>query len=409
MVSNQTKICYYQQACNILGLEENIIHSLLQADRQLIVEVLFKKDTGQLESLLGFRVQHNNARGPFKGGIRYHQNVTIDEVNHLAQLMTWKTALLDIPYGGSKGGIIFDPKNYSSSENERITRSFVRAINPIIGPHTDIPAPDINTNEQTMGWFMDEYSQLHGYTQTVVTGKPTEIGGSAGRKQATGQGVAFITEKMAEKINLDITQASIVIQGFGNVGSHTAQFLYQKGYKIIAVSDASGGLYDPNGLEISKLLQHHKQHGTIAGFQQGKKITNQELLALPCDILIPAALGNVITHENADSIQCKIIIEAANGPLSNTATLQLLTKNIVITPDILTNAGGVTVSYFEWIQNLQQVSWTLEEVEKKLLEKMSTAFEATWKLSQEKNISMKLAAFILAIDKVHRAYIAQKA
>ena len=297
----------------------------------------------------------NNTRGPFKGGIRYHQHVDIEEVRALATLMTWKTSLVDIPYGGGKGGIAIDPNKFSKNELERISRKFFNAIDPIIGPNKDIPAPDVNTNAQVMSWFMDEYSKSHGYTPAIVTGKPIELGGSLGREEATGRGTAIITKEAAKKWNIDLNKAEVVIQGFGNVGSYAAKFLDEYGCKIIAVSDVSGGLYDPQGLDVKSLFDFNKRHRTIDGFKGGKKISNEELLGLKCDFLIPAALGGVIHKMNVDELNCKVIIEAANGPVTFSADEILRKKGVVIIPDAYMNAGGVTVSYFEWVKNLARI------------------------------------------------------
>ena len=342
--SSNPTLAAYKKAVELLGMKLNIAKALEMPDRELTVEVPFKMDNGDVNSVVGYRVQHNNTRGPFKGGIRYHQHVDIEEVRALATLMTWKTSLVDIPYGGGKGGIAIDPSNYSKNELERISRKFFRAIDPIIGPNVDIPAPDVNTNAQVMSWFMDEYSQRHGYTPAIVTGKPVELGGSLGREEATGRGTAIITKEAANKWNIDLNKSEVVIQGFGNVGSYAAKFLDEYGCKIIAVSDVSGGLYDPNGLDINNLFDHNKKHRTIDGFSEGKKITNEELLALKCDFLIPAALGSAINSNNVDSINCKVIVEAANGPVTGEAADKLWKRKIAIIPDILTNAGGVTVS-----------------------------------------------------------------
>jgi len=394
----------YAQAVKELGLKSNIAKALEIPDRELTVEVPFRRDNGEVESVIGFRVQHNNTRGPFKGGIRYHEHVDIDEVRSLATLMTWKTSLLDIPYGGGKGGIGVDPRKYSKTELERMSRRFFRAIDPIIGVNVDIPAPDVNTNAQVMSWFMDEYSQLHGYSPAIVTGKPLELGGSAGREAATGKGTAVITRETAQNWNIDLNNSKVVIQGFGNVGSYAAKFLHEYGCKIIAVSDVTGGLYDPDGLDIDSLFEYNYTNKTIDGFDQGKKITNDELLALECDFLIPAALGSAINEKNVDSLNCKVIVEAANGPVTGSAANKLWNKKIAIIPDILTNAGGVTVSYFEWVQNLQQFKWTEDDVNQKLEDKMVNAFNEVYEVKKSKQVPMRIASFMVAIDRVHVAY-----
>ncbi|MDB9871327.1 Glu/Leu/Phe/Val dehydrogenase, partial [bacterium] len=394
----------YKSAVEKLGLKSNIARALEIPDRELKVEIPFRKDNGEIDSVVGYRVQHNNTRGPFKGGIRYHQHVDIEEVRSLATLMTWKTSLVDIPYGGGKGGIEIDPSRYSKTELERISRKFFRAIDPIIGVNIDIPAPDVNTNAQVMSWFMDEYSQTHGYTPGIVTGKPLELGGSEGREAATGRGTAIITREAAEKWNINLKGAKVVIQGFGNVGSYAAKFLHEYGCKIIGVSDISGGLYDPEGFDLDALFDYNYKNRTIDGYQQGKKITNEQLLALECDFLIPAALGSAITDKNVDSLNCKIIIEAANGPVTGEAADKLWEKKIAIIPDILTNAGGVTVSYFEWVQNLQQFKWPEKEINEKLEQKMVSAFNEVYSIRESKKVPMRIASFMVAIDRVSTAY-----
>ena len=401
--SNPTEAAY-KSAVKKLGLKSNIARALEIPDRELKVEIPFRRDNGEIDSVVGYRVQHNNTRGPFKGGIRYHHHVDIDEVRSLATLMTWKTALVDIPYGGGKGGIGINPSDYSKVELERISRKFFRAIDPIIGVNIDIPAPDVNTNAQVMSWFMDEYSQTHGYTPGIVTGKPLELGGSEGREAATGRGTAIITREAAEKWNIDLKGAKVVVQGFGNVGSYAAKFLHEYGCKIIGVSDISGGLYAPDGFDVEELFDYNYKHRTIDGYQYGKKITNEELLALECDFLIPAALGSAINENNVDSLNCKIIIEAANGPVTGEAADKLWKKKIAIIPDILTNAGGVTVSYFEWVQNLQQFKWPEDEINQKLEQKMVAAFNEVYSVKQNKNVPMRIASFMVAIDRVSTAY-----
>ena len=401
--SNPTSYAY-ENAVKELGLKPNIASALEIPDRELTVEVPFRRDNGEMDSVIGFRVQHNNTRGPFKGGIRYHEHVDIDEVRSLATLMTWKTSLLDIPYGGGKGGIGVDATKFSKNELERMSRRFFRAIDPIIGVNVDIPAPDVNTNAQIMSWFMDEYSQIHGYSPAIVTGKPIELGGSEGREAATGKGTAIITRESAGKWDIDLQDSKIVIQGFGNVGSYAAKFLHEYGCKIIAVSDVTGGLFDPDGLDIPSLFEHNYKNRTIDGFEQGKKITNEELLALDCNFLIPAALGSAINESNVDKLNCKVVVEAANGPVTGDAARSLHKRGIPVIPDILTNAGGVTVSYFEWVQNLQQFKWTENEVNKKLEDKMVRAFEEVYSMKIERAVPMRIASFMVSIDRVHKAY-----
>ena len=295
-------------------------------------------------------------------------------------------------------------KTFSKTELERMSRRFFRAIDPIIGVNVDIPAPDVNTNAQVMSWFMDEYSQIHGYSPAIVTGKPLELGGSEGREAATGKGTAIITRESAGKWDIDLQNSKIVIQGFGNVGSYAAKFLHEYGCKIIAVSDVTGGLFDPDGLDIPSLFEHNYKNRTIDGFKQGKKITNEELLALECDFLIPAALGSAINESNVDKLNCKVVVEAANGPVTGDAARSLHKRSIPVIPDILTNAGGVTVSYFEWVQNLQQFKWTEDEVNKKLEDKMVRAFQEVYSMKKERGVAMRIASFMVSIDRVHSAY-----
>lgn len=394
----------FNQAADLIGLDEEVRLSLIAPDRELMVEVPLRKDDGTIQSFRGYRVQHNNSRGPFKGGIRFHEEVDLDEVRALAALMTWKTALVDIPYGGGKGGITVNPNDLSMLELERLSRRFFRSIDPIIGLNRDIPAPDVNTNAQIMAWFMDEYGMMNGHTPGIVTGKPIELGGSLGREAATGRGTAIITRESASFFNLDLSKSDVVIQGFGNVGSYTAKFLDEMGSKIIAVSDVNGGLYEPDGFDVTSLIEFNSKNRTIKGCGQGSAISNEKLIGLECDFLIPAALGGVIHKMNVDELNCKVVVEAANGPVTPTADKKLFEKNIHVVPDILTNAGGVTVSYFEWVQNLQQLQWDESEVNEKLEKKMVSAFKEVSSLMEQRKTSMRMAAFAVAIDRVAQAY-----
>ena len=404
-VSNlKASVDQFDRAADLLGLDENIRNSLRMPDRELSVEVLLRRDDESLESFKGYRVQHNNSRGPFKGGIRYHHEVDIDEVRSLAALMTWKTALVDIPYGGGKGGITIDPSGYSERELERLSRRFFRAIDPVIGPNKDVPAPDVNTNAQVMAWFMDEYGQMHGHTPAIVTGKPISLGGSLGRESATGKGVAITVRETASKIGVELKGATVAIQGFGNVGSYAGKFLGDMGCKLIAASDVHGGLHAPDGFDTDALFDYAYEHRTIKGCGQGKEISNDDLIALEVDFLIPAALGGVIHKMNVDQINCRYVIEAANGPTTPPASETLFEKGVHVVPDILTNAGGVTVSYFEWVQNLQQFQWEEEDVNAKLERKLVNAFKEVAALSDKKKISLRTAAYMVAIDRVARAF-----
>ena len=404
-VSNlKASVDQFDRAADLLGLDENIRNSLRMPDRELTVEVLLRRDDESLESFKGYRVQHNNSRGPFKGGIRYHHEVDIDEVRSLAALMTWKTALVDIPYGGGKGGITIDPSGYSERELERLSRRFFRAIDPVIGPNKDVPAPDVNTNAQVMAWFMDEYGQMHGHTPAIVTGKPISLGGSLGRESATGKGVAITVRETASKFGVELKGATVAIQGFGNVGSYAGKFLGDMGCKLIAASDVHGGLHAPDGFDTDALFDYACEHRTIKGCGQGKEISNDDLIALEVDFLIPAALGGVIHKMNVDQINCRYVIEAANGPTTPPASETLFEKGVHVVPDILTNAGGVTVSYFEWVQNLQQFQWEEEDVNAKLERKLVNAFKEVAALSDKKKISLRTAAYMVAIDRVARAF-----
>ncbi|MCS6903531.1 MAG: glutamate dehydrogenase, partial [Candidatus Bipolaricaulota bacterium] len=351
----------------------------------------------------GYRVQHNDARGPMKGGIRYHPTVNDDDVRALASLMTWKTAIVNIPFGGAKGGIACDPKRMSEAELERLTRRFIAKIHEVIGPYQDIPAPDVNTNAQVMAWIMDEYSKFHGFAPAVVTGKPVDLFGSEGREEATGRGLVYIIEEHFKALGKPIQGATFAIQGFGNVGSYTALILHELGGKVLAVSDVTGGLYNPEGLDIPKLVSFVRQHRTLQGAPHGTLITNQQLLTMECDVLIPAALGDVFTQENAPEVRAKLIVEGANGPTTPEADEIFNKRGITVIPDILANAGGVTVSYFEWAQNIQQFKWDLERVRSELQRVMARAYREVATLAREKRTSLRTAAFLLALGRVAKA------
>jgi glutamate dehydrogenase (NAD(P)+) len=395
----------FDHAAELLDLDDDLRTTLRMPDRELIVEVMLRRDDGSLESLTGYRVQHNNVRGPFKGGIRFHTEIDLDEVRALAALMTWKTALMGIPYGGAKGGITIDPSKYSQNELERVSRRFFRVIDPAIGPNRDIPAPDMNTNAQVMAWFMDEYEQRHGHAPAVVTGKPIELGGSLGREEATGRGVAIITRETAKHFGLTLKGATVAIQGFGNVGSHAADVLHDMGAKIIAVSDVGGGLYKKTGFDVRDLMDYSVKHGGIKGYKGADAISNEDLLTLPCDFLIPAALGGAIHEGNVDDLACKFVIEGANAPTTPGAAEKLWDRDIRVLPDILANAGGVTVSYFEWVQNLQQLHWSEEEVNSMLEKKLVKAFEQVVALHEKKNVSLRMAAYMVGIESVAKAFL----
>ena len=381
------------------------IHAILRKPKRcLTVSIPVKMDDGEIKVFTGFRVQHSLTRGPAKGGVRYHPDVTLDQIKALAMLMTWKCAVVGVPYGGAKGGVICDPKKMSKGELERLTRRYLSEIIPIIGPEKDIPAPDINTNPQVMAWMMDTFSMDVGYSVPgVVTGKPLNIGGSLGRDTATARGVMFTIFSAAKKLGFDPLIERFVIQGYGNVGANLAHLLSGEGCKIVAVSDIEGGIYDPQGLDPVKISEALKETGSVVGLRDADRITNKELLSLDCDVLIPAAVENQITKENANNIRAKLIVEAANGPTTSEADKLLKDKGTFIIPDILANAGGVTVSYFEWVQGLQFYFWSEREVNLKLRDIMEKAFENVYRISGEKKVSMRKAALMLAVEKVAEA------
>ena len=394
---------YIIEAATTLKLDDGLMSFLLTPDRQLRVEIPIIRDNGKLQVFIGYRIQHNDSRGPFKGGLRYHPEVTDSEVSALASLMTWKTAIVDIPFGGAKGGIQVDTKTLSLLELERLTRRFTDVIDPIIGPNIDIPAPDVATNEQTMAWIMDQYSRRHGYTPAIVTGKPISLGGSEGRGAATGLGVAFATREACQSFGIDLKGARVVIQGFGKVGTHTAISLRDMGAKIIGISDESGGAVNTRGIDLAEALRLQAANGSIRGLQDGISVSNAELLATECDVLIPAALEDVFTEQNADTVKTKLIVEGANAPTTFEADQIFERRGIHIVPDILANAGGVTVSYFEWVQNLQQFRWELSEVNQRLERRMVQGYHAIKAKAEEHRTTLRRGAFLLALDRVAEA------
>jgi glutamate dehydrogenase/leucine dehydrogenase len=393
-------------AADHLKLDKGLRQVLRTPKRQLVVSIPTKMDDGNVRVFEGFRVQHNIARGPAKGGIRYHPSVSLDEVKALAAWMTWKTATVNIPYGGGKGGVICDPKRMSKGELERMTRRYASEILPIIGPDKDIPAPDVYTDSQTMAWIMDTYSMTTGHTSLgVVTGKPVSLGGSEGRNEATARGCLFVTREACKVRRLPLKGASVVVQGYGNAGSIAARLLSEDGAKIVAVSDSRGGIVNPKGLDPLKVLKHKERTGTVLGFPGSTKISNEDLLEMKCDILVPAALENQLTLENAGRVKAKIIAEAANGPTTPAADDVLARKGIFLLPDILANAGGVTVSYFEWVQDLQSFFWPEEEVNNRLEFVMKRAFNDVYQTSVKFKVHMRTAAYILAVGRVADATI----
>ena len=391
----------FEGAARILNLEPGLWRMLTHAKRQIIVSCPVQMDNGEIQVFTGFRVQYNVTLGPAKGGIRYHPGVTLDEVTALAAWMTWKCAVAQLPFGGGKGGVICDPTTMSRRELEALTRRYCAEIIDAIGPDKDVPAPDVNTNEQIMAWFSDTYSMHVGHTSTaVVTGKPVEMGGSLGRREATGRGVMITARESAKHLGFELTGSRVAVQGFGNVGSIAAELLALQGAKIVGVTDWKGGVQNPKGLDIPTLIEHVKQHKTVHGFAGGDPLGAADVFKLDCDILIPAALENQITDENAGEIKAKLIVEGANGPTTPDAHKLLHQRGVFVVPDILANAGGVTVSYFEWVQDRHGYFWTEKEVNERLEAKMVEAFDVVLKTAQKYKVDMRAAAYIVAIGRV---------
>jgi glutamate dehydrogenase (NAD(P)+) len=394
-----------EEAAKVIGIDKDMHAILAHPKRVLTVSIPTKMDNNEIHVFTGFRSQHNDARGPFKGGIRFHPQVTIDEVKALSMWMTWKCAIADIPYGGGKGGIICNPKEMSDGEIERLTRRYTYAIADIIGPHTDIPAPDVYTGGKEMAWIMDTYSALKGnFVQPeVITGKPLAIGGSLGRNEATGRGLSFTVREAAKKTEISLETATVAVQGFGNAGQFAAQILEEQGAKIVAVSDSKGGIYNKNGLHIGSVRKHKEKKGSVVGFPDSRSISNEDILETDCTILIPAALENQITKKNAAKVKAKIVAEAANGPTTPEAD-EILYKNKILTiPDVLANSGGVTVSYFEWLQNLRREYWTEEQVNDMLDRNITKAFSDVYETHEKYQVNMRKASIALAVDRVAQA------
>lgn len=397
-----------EDAGKIINIDRNVLERLKKPKRCIVVSVPVRMDDYTVKVFTGYRVQYNSTLGPYKGGIRYHQNVDLGEVVGLAALMTIKNSVMGLPYGGGKGGITVDPTILSRTEKQNLTRRYTSEIGPFIGPSKDIPAPDVGTDSQTMAWMMDTYSQESGYAQPgVVTGKPVEIGGSLGRVGATGLGVVYVAEKAFEKIGKPMSGAKIAVQGFGNVGSHAALYAYERGAKIIAVSDVQGGIHNGDGLNIPELIKYTQENKnkSIAGFPGSQPITNEELLFLACDALFPCALEGVIDTHNADKVKAKMIVEGANGPVTNEATRILHDKGVFIVPDIIANGGGVVVSYFEWVQDIMSFFWDEDEINNRLKSIIVKAFEKGYVLSKEKNVDMRKAAVAVSIQRLEKAML----
>ncbi|MGI9292015.1 MAG: Glu/Leu/Phe/Val family dehydrogenase [Gammaproteobacteria bacterium] len=404
---NNTQACF-NDAADLLKLSDKVREILWHPMRVVKVEIVTESDAGELLHHVGFRVQHNNARGPMKGGLRYHPTVDEEDAVALAGLMTWKTAVANIPYGGAKGGINCDPSQLSTRELDDITRVFVERIHEFIGPHTDIPAPDGNTGPQQMAWIMDEYTKFHGYSPAVVTGKPINLGGSRGRDEATGRGVILVLEEALKQRGETMEGKRIAIQGFGNVGSYAGMLAQDLGATIVAVADHTGGICNDAGIDAHDLSEYVAAEGGVNGFSGAEVMNGDDILGYDCDVLIPAALGDVITKENADSIKAKIIVEGANAPTTREASQILHDKQVLVIPDILANAGGVTVSYFEWAQNIQQYHWTLERVREELAGYLQRAYQNVLERMETYDCDMRTAALILGITRVGQAALTRR-
>lgn len=388
-------------AVEMLNLDSGLLEILKKPKRSVIVSVPIRRDNNEINVFTGFRIQHNDARGPYKGGIRYHPDITLEEVTALAMWMTWKCAVAEIPYGGAKGGVRCNPKELSVGEIERITRRYTTMILNVIGPYQDVPAPDMYTDAQTMAWIMDTYSQFKGYlVPEVVTGKPVHLQGSEGRETATARGLTYCINEAAKNLGMKLRGATVSIQGFGKVGWNAARFLHDQGCKIISLSDSKGGIYNPKGLDPFKICEHKKRTGSVINYEGSRNITNEELFEVQCDILIPAAVENQITKENAGKINTCLLAEGANGPTTPEASKILVEKGVFMVPDILANSGGVTVSYFEWVQNLHREHWTKEEVHRKLKYKMLKAFKDVYDTAKEHETDMRTAALMLGVGRV---------
>jgi glutamate dehydrogenase (NAD(P)+) len=398
-------VAQFDQAAEAMGLDPNLRERLKLPQRSLVVSLPVRMDDGRVEVFTGYRVQHDSSRGPSKGGVRYHPDVNLGEVAALAMWMTWKCALAGLPYGGAKGGVAVAPKQLSPAELQRLTRRYAAEIFPLIGPDKDIPAPDVGTDAQIMAWMMDTYSQQVGYAVPgVVTGKPLSIGGSLGREEATGRGVVYVTHEVLRHLKLSIDGSTVAIQGFGNVGSHTARIMHEHGARIIAVSDVNGGIYSNKGLDVTALLRRDPSQ-PLHETKLGDAITNEDLLQLDCTVLVPAALSEQITAKNANSLRCRILSEGANGPTTLEADRILADKGIFVIPDILANSGGVIVSYFEWVQDLQRFFWSATDIQNRLQDIITSAFQRTLHFSSERRVSMRMAALMSGIDQVAQAHL----
>ncbi|OGL46633.1 MAG: glutamate dehydrogenase [Candidatus Schekmanbacteria bacterium RBG_16_38_11] len=394
---------FFDLAADRLNLSSEMRKLLKSPVREVKVEIPLKMDDGSIEVFIGFRVQHDESRGPQKGGVRYHPKVSLDDVRALASLMTWKTTLINIPFGGAKGGVICDPKKMSSGELERMTRTYISRIIQLIGPNRDVLAPDIGTDSQIMAWMMDEYSKIYGYTPGVVTGKPLELEGSLGREQAVGMGIVFLARELARDLKLKLKGTKVAVQGFGKVGYNASLLLEKEGCRIVAVSDSKGGVYNGKGLNVNKVKEIYNKKKSVGSYPEAEKISNEKLLEVGCDILIPSALAGEIKETNARKIKASIVIEGANSPVTPEADRMLEQMGVTVVPDVLANAGGVVVSYFEWVQNLQQVSWEEDYVNNNLMKKMISSYREVSELSKREKVSARVAAYMIALDRVMKA------
>jgi glutamate dehydrogenase (NAD(P)+) len=394
---------FFQRAADRVGLDDQTRAVLAGSYREIRVQIALRRDDGSVQTVYGYRVQHNGARGPYKGGVRYHPDADIEEVRALASLMTWKTALVELPFGGAKGGVQVDPTQLSLPELERLTRRYMSQVSYVVGVNRDIMAPDVNTNAQTMAWMMDAYGQRAGHTPAIVTGKPVELGGSLGREAATGRGVVMVTNDMVTSAGASPNDLTMAIQGFGNVGSWTARLAAADGYKVVAVSDVNGGIHSPHGLNIPDLLQHVRDAGTVVGYEGCEAVTNEQLLELDVDVLVPAALGGVVRAENAPRVRARWLVEGANHPVTPAADGILAANGVIVVPDILANAGGVTVSYFEWTQNIQQFAWEEDRVNIELGKVMANACRQVRDRAQADGTTLREAAFCIAVERVAQA------
>lgn len=405
MTSADAANYYFKKAARIMDVGERIETLLVTPLREVKAQVSIELDNGEIRTFQGFRCQHDNSRGPMKGGLRYHPQVDAHEVLGLASLMTWKTAVVNLPYGGAKGGITVDPSTLSLKELERLTRKFVDQIHDVIGPTRDIPGPDMNTNPQVMAWIMDQYSKYHGHAPAVVTGKPVELYGSRGRETATARGLLAVCKQILQDVGLPLKGMRFAVQGFGNVGSHVSRLFHEAGGQLVAVSDVHGGVQNPRGLDVPGLFEHVRRHGSVKDFGGGTACTNEEVLTADCDVMVPAALGNVVDKKIAKEVRARIVLEGANAPCTPEADEVFEQRGVLVVPDILANAGGVTVSYFEWVQNLQHVTWDEERVGSELDRVMAEAYEKVGQISRSRKLPLRTSAYVLAIGRVGKATV----